>query len=298
MNRIALIFISLFCCLTFLSAQKVEYVMTKYKVEMPSTFTSQLDVVYNTVGDWEGKMDLYLPPNEGKPTPIVINIHGGGWNHGSKEKQTGFKSFFKKDVAVANMSYRLLDVATAPAAIQDVRSVILYIIRYAEKLNIDTNKIILQGGSAGGHLALVAGYIGDADLFDLDRTGVDTVRIAAVINKYGIADMVPFSTGDKAYRSAVRWLGDKAGDKEFMKSISGYHYINKNTPPTFVIHGDADPIVPYEQSVRLVEQLQKFGVETEFITVPGGGHGKFDDEYKSIQSRAPIDFLVRVGVLD
>lgn len=298
MNRIALIFISLFCCITYLSAQKIEYVTTKYKVEMPSTYTAQLDVIYNKIGNWEGLMDLYLPPNEGKPTPIVINIHGGGWNHGSKEKQTGFKSYFKKNVAVANMSYRLLDTATAPAAIEDVRSVITYIIRHAKELNIDTNKIILQGGSAGGHLALVAGYIGDNDLFDLDRTGVDSIKIAAVIDKYGIADMVPFSTGNKAYRSAVKWLGSKAGDIEFMKSISGYHYINQNTPPTFVIHGDADPIVPYEQSVRLVEKLNEYNIPNEFITVPGGEHGKFPDEYKSIQSRAPIEFLVRVGVLD
>src|SRR3954470_1939376 len=86
-------------------------------VELPAGFTSQLNVVYTKVGGWEGKMDIYLPKSD-KPTPVVINIHGGGWNHGVKESQTGFTSFFKAGFAVANIEYRLTGQATAPAAVE------------------------------------------------------------------------------------------------------------------------------------------------------------------------------------
>ena len=64
-------------------------------VEYPVGFSAQLNVVYTRVNGWEGKVDLYLPPKTNKPTPVLINIHGGGWNHGKKEEQGGFSTFFK-----------------------------------------------------------------------------------------------------------------------------------------------------------------------------------------------------------
>src|SRR5688572_14012359 len=75
-------------------------------VELPKGFASKLNVAYTKVGDWEGKMDFYYPTEKDKPTPVVINIHGGGWNHGTKESQTGFNTFFKMGYAVANIEYR------------------------------------------------------------------------------------------------------------------------------------------------------------------------------------------------
>jgi acetyl esterase/lipase len=105
---------------------------TTYKpVEFPEGFTSQLNVTYTKVGAWEGKMDLYLPSKNNGPAPVVINIHGGGWNHGVKESQTGFNTFFKKGFAVANIEYRLTPQATAPAAVEDTRCALIYLIKHA-----------------------------------------------------------------------------------------------------------------------------------------------------------------------
>ena len=53
-------------------------------VPVPDGFTAQLNVVYAKVNDWDGRMDVYLPPAVGEPTLVIINIHGGGWNHGAK----------------------------------------------------------------------------------------------------------------------------------------------------------------------------------------------------------------------
>jgi acetyl esterase/lipase len=271
---------------------------TIYGVIIPNDFTALSDVVYKKTNNWEGKVDIYLPPNKGKKTPVVINIHGGGWNHGSKEAQKGFGSYFKNNMAVANMSYRLVDTAPAPAAIEDVRSVMIYLIRNAEELNIDVDKIVLAGGSAGGHLAMMGAYLANDSRFDVDRDGVQTVKAAAVIDKYGITDMVDFALGSNPYKSAVRWIGAKIGNKDFVQSVSPIYYVTETTPPTFVVHGDADPIVPYSQSLELVKKLNEKGVTNVFMTVEGGGHGKFDKEKNNEISAAVIKFLKEIGIIE
>lgn len=286
-------------CMLFalaVSAQKSEE--TPYGVVIPKGFTYQLDVPFTKVNGWEGNMDLYLPPADGKPTPIVINIFGGGWNHGNKEAQRGFSGFFKAGCAVANIEYRLVDVAPAPAAIEDVRSALLYIIKNAQALHVDVNKIVVMGGSAGGHLAMMCAYPGNEHRFDSDYKGEQPVKVAAVLNKYGIADMIDFSIGGKPYKSAVRWIGENIHDKEFIASVSPISYVNSETPPTFIVHGDADPIVPYQQSVQLHKALIKAGVKTEFVTVDGGLHGKFTKEKNSEITKAMIDFLKAIAVIE
>lgn len=290
-NLISLLF---FLQVFTVSAQKDT---TQYGVIIPEGYTSRIDVIYDEVGDWEGKVDLYLPPNTGKPTPVIINIHGGGWNHGNKEQQKGFGSFFKNGMAVANMGYRLVDVAPAPAAIEDVRSVLIYLVRNSKELNIDTDKIVIMGGSAGGHLAMMGGYLNSNPVFDKNRDDLKNLKIAAIINKYGITDMVDFSIGDKPYKSAVRWIGGYINDVDFIKSVSPLYYVDKNTPPTFIVHGDADPIVPYSQSVALKHKLDQFGVKNVFITVEDGEHGKFVKEKQKEISDAIIDFLKDIQVI-
>jgi len=272
---------------------------TVYKpVVYPDGYTSQLNVVYTKAGEWEGRMDLYLPPKEGKPSPVVINIHGGGWNKGVKESQTGFNTFFKKGFAVANIAYRLTGQATAPAAVEDARCALLYIVRNAAALNIDPARIVVMGGSAGGHLALMAGLLGNDHRFDTNCPGVDGIKVAAIINKYGIVDLWDWSYGKiKTSKSATSWLGAKAQDREFAASVSPITYVNKKSPPVFIVHGDADPVVPYQHSVDLHRKLKDAGVKTEFITVEGGQHGKFEKEKNSEINKAIIQFLEKLGII-
>jgi acetyl esterase/lipase len=269
---------------------------TTYKpVNYPVGFTAQLNVVYTKAMDWEGKMDLYLPPFTNKPTAIVINIHGGGWNHGVKESQSGFSTFFKAGFAVANIEYRLTGQATAPAAIEDTRCALIYLIKNAKALNIDVNKIVIMGGSAGGHLALMGGLLGNDHRFDTNCPGVDHVKVAAIIDKYGITDVWDWGYGKNiTSKSAINWLGNKAGNESFAKSVSPITYVTKSSPPIFIVHGDADPTVPYQQSVDLHKKLLEAGVKTEFITVPGGLHGKFDKEKNNEVNKAMLNFILEI----
>ena len=266
---------------------------TSYKpVEYPAGYTAKLDVVYTKVKDWDGKMDIYFTSKEKKPSPVVINIHGGGWNHGVKESQTGFNTFFKEGFAVANIEYRLTGQATAPAAVEDARCALIYLIKNAKELNIDVNKIVIMGSSSGGHLALMGGLLGNDHRFDTNCPGVETIKVAAIIDKYGITDVWDWGYGKiLTSKSAITWLGDKAKDEAFAKSVSPINYITKDSPPVFIVHGDADPTVPYQHSVDLHKKLMDAGVKTEFITVKGGLHGKFEKEKNNEINKAIVIFI-------
>ena len=154
-----------------------------------------------------------------------------------------------------------------------------------------------MGGSAGGHLALMGGLLGNDHRFDNNCPGVENIKVAAIIDKYGITDVWDWGYGKNVTsKSATRWLGEKANDQKFAASVSPINYVTKNSPPIFIVHGDSDPTVPYQQSVDLHKKLMDAGVRTEFITVTGGLHGKFDKEKNSEINRAIAAFLKSLGL--
>ena len=262
-------------------------------VSVPKAYEAELDAIYSNANIVQNRVDIYYPKETDQPVPVVINIHGGGWNHGEKESQTGYNFYFENGMAVANMEYRMTPQAPAPAAIEDVRCVLHYLANNAERLNIDPHKIIIRGGSAGGHLALTAGYLGRTSDFDKCNFTAADFTVAAVLDNYGPADLLQFMH----YKSLQEWLGDKASDEVFVKSISPLYLINENTPPTYIIHGDADPTVEYEQSLMLEQALKAAGIKCYLRTVPGGKHGGFSDEYKRIMEEDMLKFLTELGIL-
>ena len=160
-KRIFISFLLMVTCLSMFA----QVALVK-KVEYPLGYKSQIDVVYTKVKNWDGRLDVYYNPTSSKATPVIINIHGGGWNHGTKESQSGFNTFFKAGFAVANVEYRMVDVAKAPGAIEDIRSAMDYLIQHSKELNIDPKRIVLMGGSAGAHLALMGGFLENDRRFD------------------------------------------------------------------------------------------------------------------------------------
>lgn len=282
--------------LSLSSLAQTKDTITIKPVVFPAGYVAKLDVVYTKVNGWDGRADLYLNPNASKPSPVIINIHGGGWNKGTKESQGGFNTFFKAGFAVANMEYRLSGQAKAPAAVEDTRCMLIYLIKNAKELNIDPNKIVIMGGSAGGHLALMGGLLGNDHRFDTNCPGVENVKVAAIIDKYGIADVWDRTYGPEHKSSSPKlWLGDNVKNDDFIKSVSPINYVTKNSPPIFIVHGDSDPTVPYQQSVDLYKKLQKLGVKSQFITVAGGVHGKFDKEKNAEINNSIIEFLKSIG---
>ncbi|SMD32467.1 Acetyl esterase/lipase [Reichenbachiella faecimaris] len=272
-----------------LYAQEINYA----PVNIPDHYTKSIDIIYKQVDSWQGRLDLYYPMDTTVLHPLVINIHGGGWSHGVKESQRGFVSFFKNNFVVANVEYRLENQTKAPAAIEDVRCALIYLLNQVQYYGIDSDKIVLMGGSAGGHLALMAGLLNNNRLFDVDCSYDKEIQILAIIDKYGVTDLEPV----RQWGSAKKWLGTQVNDLPFVKSVSPINYVNSGSPAIFIAHGDADPIVPYDQSVQLRQRLQSVGVKSEFITVKGGLHGKFPKEEKSKINKKLWVFLETLGAI-
>lgn len=262
---------------------------TLRKPSMPANYAEIIDIQYSDASVEMCRMDFYYPADAAEATPVLINMHGGGWNHGAKEEQTGFGLFFNMGFAVANVEYRMTPQAKAPAAVEDIRCAMQYLLKNAENLNIDPDRIVFQGASAGGHLALTAAYLQNNRMYDTNCNDYQNeIKIFAVIDKYGPAKLADFMF----YASLVNWLGDNVDNTEFIETISPYHLVNASTPPTYIVHGDADPTVPYSQSEFLVEKLKEYGVYHKFTTIPDGGHGGFSSEYNTQISNEIKEFLM------
>jgi acetyl esterase/lipase len=251
----------------------------------------QPNIVYHVANNYEAKLDLYQPPDASAPTPVVIVIHGGGWIAGNKEGRVlEIMPYLQMGFAAVNVEYRMAEVSLAPAAVEDCRCALHWVIANAKKYNFDPNRVVLQGGSAGGHLALITGMLTPAAGFDHEcYTGQDNVwsenpgtdkdpRVAAIVNWFGIADVLDELHGPNSKGYAVAWLGDQPNADQMAKRVSPINYVNGSTPPIITIHGNKDQLVPYEQSVRLHKALDAAKVPNQLVTMPGAGHGGFTAE--------------------
>jgi acetyl esterase/lipase len=231
-------------------------------------------------------------------------MHGGGWTGGTKESSLfAFLPFLEMGWAVVNVEYRLADAALAPAAVEDCRCALRWIYQNAKQYNFDLNNIVVTGGSAGGHLALTTGLTPESAGLDRQCPGdrrrawttgdlsTRELKVAAVISWFGITDVEdlmnrkPGSSGN----FTEAWLGSGPDRAATAKRVSPMAYVRRGLPPVMLIHGSADPVVPYDQATRLQKALDGAGVPNELITVDGGGHGGFNTAeteriYKSIRA--------------
>jgi acetyl esterase/lipase len=214
--------------------------------------------------------------------PGVIVIHGGGWVQGNKE--AAFEEyclpFVQRGMVVANVEYRLASSAPAPAAVNDVLKAAQWFADHAAEYKVDRNRILAAGSSAGGHLALMAALTPAAANLG------PTTKIAAVIDFFGVADVADqLAPGPNQRPYALAWIPDQPDRMDLARRLSPITYVRKGLPPILVLHGDADPTVPYEQSVALVKALKSAGDEAELITVPDGRHGFAPAEMEQLWPR-------------
>ncbi len=237
------------------------------------------NLTYHIASNQENKLDLYVPRGADGPTPVLMYIHGGGWVGGTKESSVlRILPYLEMGWAVANVEYRLGAVARAPAAVEDGLCALRWVIRSAGQYNLDVSRIVTTGNSAGGHLALTTGMIPASAGLDRECPGNEELRVAAIINWYGITEVGDLLAGTNMKTYAVEWMGSLENRFEIAERVSPMTYVRAGLPPTLTIHGDADPIVPYQHAVMLHEKLDELGVSNELHSVPGGSHGGFNRE--------------------
>lgn len=258
-------------------------------VRLANTYDVSLDITYRTINNWDAKLDIVRPRRASAPTPAVLFFHGGGWTGGSKDAGLlAALPYAEMGYTVINVAYRLSSVSLAPAAVEDARCALRWVYRNAKQYNIDLNKLVLTGTSAGGHLALITGMLAEDAGLDLGCPGdrgagpfnTDPLKVAAIVNWYGITDVREMLAGPNRRAYAVMWLGGQPNREQIATQVSPLTWVRPGLPPVITIHGDADPTVPYTQAQRLHDALQKAGVTQQLVTVPKGLHGGFPiDEY-------------------
>ena len=225
-------------------------------------------------------VDVYLPKSD-KPTPVMIQIHGGGWRAGSKKQ---VPSFLKQAVAqgwlaVVSVEYRLTDVAVHPAQTNDCLRAIQFVRSRAKEWNVDPARIGVTGGSAGGHLSMfVATHDDLADPDSADPVAKQSSRVQCAVPFAGPSDWFLLSVikhDHPAYRQLIGYEPNTpaAQMKEAKKrSVSPVSYVSADDPPMMIVHGDADVIVPFAHAEAMFKSLTAAGVEAELVRIKGGRH--------------------------
>jgi acetyl esterase/lipase len=255
------------------------------------------NITYLTANNWDAKLDVYTPAAPG-PHPTILHIHGGGWTGGTKEANVlRLMPYLEMGFAVVNVTYRLARVSEAPAAVEDCRCALRWVMEHAKDYNFDSAKIVTMGYSAGGHLALTTGMLSASAGLDRECPGPELPRVAAIVNWFGITDVADLLDGANTRAYAVQWLGSRPDRNDVAKRLSPMTYVRKDLPPILTIHGDADPTVPYQHATKLHAALQQAGATSELLTIPGGKHGGFPHDQQLRAIDAVRAFLTKHGLM-
>jgi acetyl esterase/lipase len=223
-------------------------------------------------------------------------------------------------MSVVTVQYRNAKDAPAPAAIQDVRCAMAWVKKNAAKYNFDMSRVITYGGSAGGHLALMAAYAPAS----FDPPGcTDQPKVAAVLDFYGPTNLAEGLTehGSKGFThewlaidapvphdpaaapaangraQPVEWPEPSAAILSLAKTMSPITYVRPGLPPTFIVNGEKDPTVDPTQDAELKKALDAAGVANGQDIVPGGGHGNFPKAENEKAMLLCLEFLKAQGIL-
>ena len=214
-------------------------------------------------------VDVYRPAGNAKAA--VVLLHGGGWRRGSRQAVApSAKALAGHGFVVLAAQYRLLGEAPWPAQIQDVNSAVRWARRNAGKLGVDSNKIVVEGLSAGGHLALLAAGAAHVRAFSDDADADQDSSVAAAIAFY---PPVEFQLGMPVEGAipANRLIEDRA-DARAAELASPIHHVNAKFPPTCLFHGTDDHIVSPAASIRLFDRLRAAGTVVDLHLQSGQTH--------------------------
>lgn len=236
------------------------------------------DLEYVTNGHERNRLDLYLP-KEGKGVPLVVWVHGGGWQAGSKENCPAIP-LTEKGYAVASINYRLSSHAIFPAQIIDCKAALRWLRARAAEYGYNADRIAVWGSSAGGHLVALLGTSGDVKEFDQGENLKFSSRVQAVVDWFGPTDftqMSKFSSSlkhDAADSPESKLIGGAIQEnKDKVARANPITYVTSDDAAFLIMHGDKDPLVPLNQSELLVTALKKVGVPVTLKVIEGAGHG-------------------------
>ena len=240
---------------------------------------------YKEVDGFKLDVHLFLPNYEefkGK-RPTIIKFHGGSWSEGKPDWFfTTAESYAKQGWVVAVVEYRIKGRHnTYPfESVKDAKSAMRWIRKNADKYNVDDNKIIATGDSAGGHLSLAL------TLVDKWNESSDNVQISALPN----AVIVNSGVFDLTTKES-KWITEKLENKEIVRDISPNHLLKKTPVKILLIHGEKDMNCSYETAVHFYKEMKVLGNDIQLHTIKGADHWIWYGKHSAEVSKITREFI-------
>ena len=258
------------------------------------------DVVYAHAGDVALRYDHYRPRKVAGPAPTVVLVHGGGWANGDPSQAAGNALHFaRRGIGTVSISYRLAPAHRFPAPLDDVRRGLRHVRAHARELGVDPDRIALMGLSAGAHLTMLAQVAPGVPELTPDlpaQLAAVPEDVRAVIVHYGPFDLSRRRVVAADWDPIGDLLGARVDDAAWVRAASPVAHAEYTRAPVLLIHGTADQVVSYRESVRMHAALEAAGKAAELLLLEGAPHA-FQIEWKGDANRranaAMDDFLAR-----
>lgn len=267
------------------------------------------NVIYGMVSGLALLMDVYRP--EAMNGYGIVHVNGSGWHSALaydagqlKEQEPGkpyIDALVQAGYTVFAPNHRQAPRFKYPAAVDDVQRAVRFVRHNASRWDIRPDRIGANGASSGGNLVSLLGTLaGEGNGSDVDPINRESARVQCVVARAAVHDCVTCD-GYRVDPMIADYLGMLYPRREGMppqpteentyRQASPLHHVSSASAPFLLIHGDADDVVPYKQSVAMYEALQAASVPSTFLTMPGAGHGA--PFPPSINPRDYIDAAVR-----
>lgn len=269
------------------------------EVPAPRGADAWLGLDYSIVAGFRAlELDVYVPTSRSGAVGAVLWIHGGAWLYGDRrfppEYWPGgalFQSLIDAGLAVATIDYRHSREAPFPAQLHDAKAALRYLRTFAADFDIDPARIGVWGESAGGHLAALLALTPDAP--ELEGDGGVPGRaggVTAVVDFYGVSNLATMpslldtfppewieqlrAAGGSVPPDPMQILldGSPIPEADRERAASAVSWVTPSAPPFLLVHGEADTIVPFQQSVELRDRLDEAGASVELVAVPDADH--------------------------
>ncbi len=278
-------------CLAPLQAQQKKADLKSY----PPVIADAKAMTYKKVGDVELKLWVFSPKEQTTPKPAILFFFGGGWTSGTPTQfERHCRHFAERGMVAITVDYRVASRHRVKPAqcVADAKSAVRWVREHAAELKIDPDKIVVSGGSAGGHLAAST-----ATLPGLDEAGESTktscVPNALILFNPCVVTAPKEGVDLKGFASNT--TAEKAGCDPV--AISPLHHVKAGLPATLILHGKADTTVPYVTVEAFTKAMTAAGNQCQLIGYADQPHGFFNQAKYQETLQAADDFLVKQGYL-
>jgi acetyl esterase/lipase len=272
-------------CTLMLAISAIAQTTTPQTATAPPQVDVVADVVYGHKDGLALTFDVIKPKAKANGAAVIFMVSGGWVSSYSPPLQTAarFKDLLDKGFTIIPVRHGSSPKYLIPEIVSDVRRAVRFIRYNAKQWGVDPNRLGVFGGSAGGHLSLVIGTASDnGDPAAKEDFLRESDRVASIVAYFPPVDLRQIARGVNPAPTGGR--GDRFPALNFDKAkapdYSPILFVTPDDPPTLLIHGDKDDLVPISNSQRIYDAFQQNKVKTQFITIEGAGHGFRGDDAK------------------